>query len=160
MTTPPLDHYPTLLRHARSLVPAHAADDLVQEVYLRLARREPDEVNSAYLHTALRQVWVSGWRHDQVVPSTPVGEFFEDWVPTAPDPADAVVATAHVEWLLSLVSETDAEILRLRIVEDESPRAVSEKLGIPYLSVGRRLSEAKRRLRLAVSAEKFTGVAA
>jgi RNA polymerase sigma-70 factor (ECF subfamily) len=83
-----LPHLPALYRMARQLVGAEAADDLVQETFLR-AWKYFETFDSAtncraWLFRILRNVWISRWRKSRLeLPLTETGdepiEPYYDW---------------------------------------------------------------------------------
>ncbi|HXR66840.1 MAG TPA: sigma-70 family RNA polymerase sigma factor [Ktedonobacteraceae bacterium] len=66
-----------------------------------------------------------------------------------PDPEQMLAEREHVSELLALVTESDAEILRLALVQDLDSEHIAEQLGVKSGAVRVRLHRALRRLRIA-----------
>lgn len=67
----------------------------------------------------------------------------------APGPEQMLASREHVQELLALVSERDAEILRLALLQDLDAEHIAEILGVKPGAVRVRLHRALRRLRVA-----------
>jgi RNA polymerase sigma-70 factor (ECF subfamily) len=66
-----------------------------------------------------------------------------------------VEAAEEMEYMLSLVAESDREVLRLSIIEELDGETLAQRLGCPYTAAQVRLCRAKKRLRKAL--EKSRG---
>lgn len=74
-------------------------------------------------------------------------ELFDRLMGYAQNPAKTVEADEQVQWMLSQVSTSDAEIIRLAILDEFSSEMLSQRLNIAPSSARSRLHRALRRLR-------------
>lgn len=139
-------HQDRLYRLARRMSgDAETARDLVQETFLRAARRRslpPGESSrEAWLVRVLVNLCRDRWRRRQV------RRRFEDDLPAAPaagDPESSAVARATVQAALARLKPRRRAILVLRELEDVAPAQIARLLGLRpttvrwHLSVGRK----------------------
>ena len=124
------------------------ADDLAQEVWLRLARSAPqlapDTRLTAWLFTVARNLHVSHWRARRVADQL-AGDLLPP-APPAPSPFDDAArsqTSARVERALAALPEPYREILLLCAVEGLAPREAAEVLGIKPEAARQRLARAR-----------------
>jgi RNA polymerase sigma factor (sigma-70 family) len=131
------------------------ADDLAQEVWLRLARSAPqlapDTRLTAWLFTVARNLYVSHWRARKVAeqlagdllpPAPPVPSPFED--------AAHAQTSARVERALAALPDPYREIVLLCAVEGLAPREAADILGIKPEAARQRLARARAMIELAI----------
>ena len=124
------------------------ADDLAQEVWLRLARNAgglaPDTRLGAWLFTVARNLHVSHWRATQVSAQLVGGLLPPPVVPASPFELAAEGQTAsRVERAMASLSPPYREILLLCAVEGMSPKEAAEVLGISGELARQRLARAR-----------------
>lgn len=124
------------------------ADDLAQEVWLRLARNgpklAPDTRLAAWLFTVARNLYVSHWRAHQVAAAL-TGDLLPS-APTPPSPFEAAAETqtsARVERAIAALPAAYREILLLCAVEGLAPKDAAEVLGISGEAARQRLARAR-----------------
>lgn len=124
------------------------ADDLAQEVWLRLARnahRLADDTRlAAWLFTVARNLYVSQWRSAQAARAL-AGDLWPVEVPvTSPFEAAAESQTAaQVERAIAALPATYREVLLLCAVEGLAPREAAVVLGLTPEATRQRLSRAR-----------------
>lgn len=124
------------------------ADDLSQEVWLRLARTgprlAPDTRLAAWLFTVARNLYVSHWRAHQV--ATQLAGSLMPPSPMTPSPFEAASETqtsARIERAITALPETYREILLLCAVEGMAPKDAAVVLGISGEAARQRLARAR-----------------
>jgi RNA polymerase sigma-70 factor (ECF subfamily) len=125
------------------------ADDLSQEVWLRLARTgpklAPDTRLAAWLFTVARNLYVSHWRAHQV--SAQLAGGLLPIPPSPPSPFEAAAETqtgARVERAITALPEAYREILLLCAVEGLAPKDAAVVLGISGEAARQRLARARQ----------------
>jgi RNA polymerase sigma-70 factor (ECF subfamily) len=126
-----------------------AAEDVLQETWLRLATRAnelaADTDLAAWLFTVARNAWVSRARHDGRL----VELGADDRSAGDPNPeASSVLASSvrALERALAALSESDREILLLVGVEELTHSAAAAVLGVGDVAFRQRLHRARSRL--------------
>ena len=124
------------------------ADDLSQEVWLRLARTAPrlapDTRLAAWLFTVARNLYISHWRAHQVAAQLAGGLL--PVPPSPPSPFEAAAETqtsARVERAIHALPEAYREILLLCAVEGLAPKEAAVVLGISGEAARQRLARAR-----------------
>jgi RNA polymerase sigma-70 factor (ECF subfamily) len=137
---------------------ADVADDLFQEVWLKLARAAPrleeDTDLAAWLFTVARNAHVS-WRRWSVLDLSRLVALDDEPIPapadTRPDRAlETARAVALLEWALQSLSARDREVLLLVGVEGFSQEDAAAILDIGYAAFRKRLSRARDKLAAAL----------
>ncbi len=146
-----LPHLPALYRLARQLVGFEAADDLVQESFLR-AWRYFDTFDSAtncraWLFRILRNTWISRWRKRRLeIPLVDTGEEqiepYYDWE----DEFLRTEMSADVERGLSELPPEYRLVILLADVEDCTYEEIARIMECPIGTVMSRLNRARRTL--------------
>ena len=138
---------PSLLRFAWLLTAdADSAQDLVQEALTRAVpqwRRIEPAAREAYVRTAIRNVWVDGWRRRRGWRVLAVAEPPD--TEAAPDAADDRLT---VQQALARLTPRQRAVLVLRFYEDLTERQTAEALGIRVGTVKSQTSHALGRLRV------------
>jgi RNA polymerase sigma-70 factor (ECF subfamily) len=148
-----------LRRFAMSLChDAGAADDLVQEAYLRALsaprRPAPDENVRSWLFTILHNVWRNQVRRRRFEAGGDALEAFEHAVASEGDPGellDQARAGQAVREAVRALPEAFREVLLLRCVEGFSYQEIAAIVGCPAGTVMSRLSRARGLLRRALA---------
>ena len=127
-------HAAPLVLYARQWLPRPAAEDVVQEVFVRLMLQSRPPANTrAWLYAAVRNAAVSQWRssrrHEQRLQEWCGGEEWFD--PPSPDALDAEAASKAIAQLPAL----DREILVLRIWSGLKLAEIGRIVGIPVSTV-------------------------
>lgn len=124
------------------------ADDLAQEVWLRLARTAPrlapDTRLAAWLFTVARNLYISHWRAARVSEQL-AGDLLPPGAPP-PSPFDDAAgsqASRSVERALAALPDAYREILLLCAVEGLAPREAATVLGITPEAARQRLARAR-----------------
>lgn len=113
------------------------ATNIIRQKKTRLAKR-------------LQEISLSSLQRDQQE-----GDFAEYSLnltntPTDEGPEQHIEAMEQAEYILSLVSASDRDVLRLSIIEGLDGEALAQHLGCPYTAGHVRLCRAKKRLRMAL----------
>jgi RNA polymerase sigma-70 factor (ECF subfamily) len=136
-----------------------AAEDLVQETYLRALRAfgqlVPDSNLKGWLFTILRNLWLNQLRHERSGPRFIELEAEEEdhrvWPESlAPDPYRTLlrkVEREEVRAALDQLPRQYREVIVLREIEGFSYRQIAGILGCPAGTVMSRLGRARERLR-------------
>jgi RNA polymerase sigma-70 factor (ECF subfamily) len=139
-----------------------AADDLAQEVWLRLARHAPkladDTRLAAWLFTVARNVYISQWRSAQAAQLL-AGDLLPP-EPPAPTPFEAAAETqtaARVERAIAALPPSYREILLLCVVEGLPPRDAAAILSLTPEAARQRLSRARAMVEAALGDARYTG---
>lgn len=124
------------------------ADDLSQEVWLRLAqnapRLAPDTRLAAWLFTVARNLYVSHWRAHQVAAQLAGGLLPLPLSPPSPfEAASETQTSARVERAIHALPEAYREILLLCAVEGMAPKDAAVVLGISGEAARQRLARAR-----------------
>jgi RNA polymerase sigma factor (sigma-70 family) len=141
-------------------------EDLLQEVLVKYVRTWPDDSApdnvEAWLETVTGRLITDGWRAAQRRPAVAevddpdgdpydvVAELMEmarSRQPSMPAVGDAVIAL-----VFRLLPPADAELLQRRLIDDADPADLADELGIGRAAVDQRVSRAKARLKVALSA--------
>lgn len=124
------------------------ADDLAQEVWMRLARHAPrlapDTRLAAWLFTVARNLYVSHWRAHQV--SNQLAGDLLPIAPMPPSPFEAAAETqtsARIERAIAALPAAYREILLLCAVEGLAPKDAAAMLGISGEAARQRLTRAR-----------------
>ena len=136
--------FPALVLYARSLN-AHAAEDLVQEAFIKLVEQPKRPENpAAWLCKTIRNAAIGRHRkaERQRKHETEAARQKSDWFV----PADSLLAKEAAEKLDELPSE-QKEIVVLRIWNQLSFDEIAELTGMPKTSVFRMYSEALKELK-------------
>lgn len=143
-------HADEIYRFARvSLGSAAEADDLVQEVFVRVLRSWDDFRHDATPRTwlfaltrhAMQEMIRSRARHPKTT------SFSDADLPVQPDPAPV----PELEELLAVLSLPERQVVALRIVEDLPSREVARLLGCTDVRVRVTLHRALARLRVSTA---------
>lgn len=131
------------------------ADDLAQEVWLRLARnahRLADDTRLApWLFTVARNLYVSQWRSAQAARAL-TGDLLPP-EPVAASPFEAAAETqtaARIERAIAALPASYREILLLCAVEGLAPRDAATILGLSPEAARQRLSRARAMIEAAL----------
>jgi RNA polymerase sigma-70 factor, ECF subfamily len=158
--------YGTAVRLART---PDAAQDLVQDTYLKAFRARDRFVEGtnlkAWLYTILHNTWrnrVRDWARSQIeVDSEAVAQAADqawDMVSAAPDTPEALLVNAalsdELRLALEQLPEAFREALWLRDVEELTYQEIAAALAIPVGTVMSRLSRARRQLHAALLAAR------
>jgi RNA polymerase sigma-70 factor (ECF subfamily) len=139
------------------------ADDLAQEVWLRLARSAPqlapDTRLTAWLFTVARNLYVSHWRARRVAEQL-AGDLLPP-APPAPSPFDDAAhsqTSARVERALAALPDAYREIVLLCAVEGLAPREAADILGIKPEAARQRLARARAMIEATIDpARRYAG---
>ena len=146
-----MPHLPALYRLARQLVGAEAADDLIQETYLR-AWKYFETFDSAtncraWLFRILRNVWISRWRKSRL--ELPLAETGEEQVEPYYDWEDEFLSTemsAVVERALSELPADYRLAILLADVEEFTYEEIARVTDCPIGTVMSRLNRGRKML--------------
>lgn len=146
-----LPHLPALYRMARQLVGADAADDLVQETFLR-AWKYFETFDSAtncrpWLFRILRNVWISRWRKSRL--ELPVADAGEGQIEPYYDWEDDFLRdeiSADVERALAELPASFRLVILLVDVEEFSYEEAARIMECPIGTVMSRLNRGRRML--------------
>lgn len=142
-------------------------EDVLQEVLAKYLRTwsgaaEPDNVE-AWLETATGRLITDRWRAEHRRPLAAevadrggdpydgVAGFMEK--ARSRQPSMPAVGDAVVQEVFGLVPPADAALLQRRFVDDVDPADLADELGISRTAVDQRVSRAKARLQVALSAQ-------
>ncbi|HYL11510.1 MAG TPA: sigma-70 family RNA polymerase sigma factor [Terriglobales bacterium] len=146
-----LPHLPAVYRMARQLVGAEAADDLVQETFLR-AWKYFDTFDSAtncraWLFRILRNVWISRWRKSRL--ELPIPETEEEQIEPYYDWEDEFLRdemSAETERALSELPADYRLAILLADVEDLTYEEIARVTECPIGTVMSRLNRGRKML--------------
>ena len=146
-----LPHLPVLYRMARQLVGAEAADDLVQETFLR-AWKYFETFDSAtncraWLFRILRNVWISRWRKSRL--ELPLADMGEEQIEPYYDWEDEFLRdeiSAEVERALSELPADYRLAILLADVEDLTYEDIAHVVECPIGTVMSRLNRGRKML--------------
>lgn len=131
------------------------ADDLAQEVWLRLARHAPrfadDTRLSAWLFTVARNLYISHWRAAQCAQQLSGGLL--PMPPAEPSPFEAACegqTSARVERAVHGLPPVYREILILCAIEGLTPKEAAVALGISGEAARQRLARARSMIEAAL----------
>ena len=168
LTNPPGDDrpgyelYDSIDRFVRRRVRQSAdAADIVQEIFLRLARQEPPVTVAkvrAWLYQTARNCLIDFWRSRKRERSIDSLDASGQDVPSRPE-LSAVEREEETQMMLNLVNELDEahqEVLRLKFQEGLSYEEIAKVIDRPKTTVGWLLHESLTQLRgkMAVSTGK------
>lgn len=146
-----LPHLPALYRMARQLVGAEAANDLVQETFLR-AWKYFETFDSAtncraWLFRILRNVWISRWRKSRL--ELPLAETREEQIEPYYDWEDEFLRdemSAEIERALSELPADYRLTILLADVEDLTYEDIGRVMECPIGTVMSRLNRGRKML--------------
>jgi RNA polymerase sigma-70 factor (ECF subfamily) len=133
-----------------------AAQDAVQETFLRLCRERPEKIESrvaAWLFSVCRSRVIDMQRTNHTTPIDASQMTLPDRSPDAVQSACDAEDKIHLNQLVEKLSPRQQEVLRLRLQAGLSYREIADVTGLTVGNVGFHLHEAIRNLRdaLAVS---------
>jgi RNA polymerase sigma-70 factor (ECF subfamily) len=133
-----------------------AAQDAVQETFLRLCREDRSKIESrvaAWLFSVCRSRVIDMQRHNRATPIDASQLPVTDPAPDASQAASDCEDKVHLNQLIENLSPRQQEVLRLRMQAGLSYREIADVTGLTVGNVGFHLHEAVRKLRdsLAVS---------
>lgn len=131
-----MPHYRLLYRVAYHLTGnAQDAEDLLQDLYLKLWQRRdslPEEAtNEAYLATMMRNLFVDQRRLKRLDTSADLKN--DDGPPderSLDRQIDARDEVSHLEGLINELSERDAKIIKMHVIEDRSYDEIEQDTGL------------------------------
>ena len=131
-----MPHYRLLYRVAYHLTGnAQDAEDLLQDLYLKLWQRRdslPEEAtNEAYLATMMRNLFVDQRRLKRLDTSADLKN--DDGPPderSLDRQIDARDEVRHLEGLINELSERDAKIIKMHVIEDRSYDEIEQDTGL------------------------------
>jgi RNA polymerase sigma-70 factor, ECF subfamily len=144
---------PQLRRFARGLCgDAALADDLVQDTIERALAKshlyDPARPLKAWAYTILRNLFVSGVRHER---RSSVVKTLDDLAPgegTSPPEQDHRLSAAQIREALDLLPAQQREVIVMVALEELSYREISEMMGVPVGTVMSRLCRGRQALRV------------
>lgn len=153
-------HAPILAARLRAVLPPSDVEDVLQETFLGAWKGA-----SSYRPEAEVGGWLWGIARRQAAqllrrrgPVTGLAsELDADRLAGRDDPAEIVVARAHLAAAVSTLSPAEHEVWRLRYVEDRPLAEVAELTGVPEGTVKSRAHRARRLLRSALRASALRG---
>ncbi|MFK8112595.1 MAG: RNA polymerase sigma factor [Rubripirellula sp.] len=133
-----------------------AAQDAVQETFLRLCREDHAKIESrvaAWLFTVCRSRVIDMQRTNHATPIDASQVTVADPAPAAEQIASDAEDKVHLDQMVEKLSPRQQEVLRLRLQAGLSYREIAEVTGLTIGNVGFHLHEAVRNLRdsLAIS---------
>lgn len=143
---------PKLLRRARRLARNRAdAEDMAQEVALRLwvllrgadVIEAPERYAMTMLTNLARQRWRRRWMTEELK------DDMAQAVPLAP----ARIACAELQAAIARLPADQAELIRLVMMGETSPKVLAAQLGLPKGTVMSRLGRARATLRVEMGLE-------
>lgn len=136
----------------RRRLPEEVAEDVVQEVFVKLVDRPPDPGVPLlpWLLTVARNAVTDFYRRSgRRAAVVDLDDRADD---RSPDDTDRLALRACLEPLLNQLSQQDREILRACDIDGRSPTAFARERGLPASTVKSRLLRARARLREEISA--------
>ena len=124
------------------------AEDMVQQVYLRLwkyrSRYRPSASLLTFLHLVAKQVML-----DSIRGAVRRSQREENWAGERPESASPrrFCVGDDVAWALAKLPEAQGEVVRLGVIEERPYAEIAEMLGIPVGTVKSRMSNALKELR-------------
>lgn len=124
------------------------AEDMVQQVYLRLwkysSRYRPSASLLTFLHLVAKQVML-----DSIRGAVRRSQREENWAGERPESASPrrFCVGDDVAWALAKLPEAQGEVVRLGVIEERPYAEIAERLGIPVGTVKSRMSNALKELR-------------
>jgi len=146
-----------LRRHvARVAGDAHAADELVQEIWLRVVQgigrlQEPEKFRSWLFGIAHRRL-MDALRERYAAPATEPETAIDEFAVDEPDPDRELVAR-ELERGLSRLPAGERDVLSLFYLEELPLADVAQALAVPVGTVKSRLFRARRQLRLQLTGD-------
>ena len=148
-----MPHYRLLYRVAYHLTGnAQDAEDLLQDLYLKLWQKRddlPDEtINDAYLATMMRNLFVDQRRLKHVDASAELKN--EDGPPderSLDRQIDARDEVRQMEGLISELSERDAKIIQMHLVDDRSYEEIERDTGLSQGNIRIIVMRTKKKLK-------------
>ena len=148
-----MPHYRLLYRVAYHLTGnAQDAEDLLQDLYLKLWQKRddlPDEtINDAYLATMMRNLFVDQRRLKHVDASAELKN--EDGPPderSLDRQIDARDEVRQMEGLISELSERDAKIIQMHLVDDRSYEEIEHDTGLSQGNIRIIVMRTKKKLK-------------
>ena len=148
-----MPHYRLLYRVAYHLTGnAQDAEDLLQDLYLKLWQKRddlPDEaMRDAYLVTMMRNLFIDQRRQKHVDASA---ELKEELSPPDERSLDRQIdtrdAAAQMEGLIRQLSERDAKIIQMHVVEDRSYEEIERDTGLSQGNIRIIVMRTKKKLK-------------
>lgn len=148
-----MPHYRLLYRVAYHLTGnAQDAEDLLQDLYLKLWQKRddlPDEtINDAYLATMMRNLFVDQRRLKHVDASAELKN--EDGPPderSLDRQIDALDEVRQMEGLINELSERDAKIIQMHLVDDRSYEEIEHDTGLSQGNIRIIVMRTKKKLK-------------
>ncbi len=139
-------------RYALSLAHrAHDAEDLVQEAWLRLVRRNGFVDSRAILYTTIRNLFIDRCRRAKIV----VFDSIEESQPDPPETGPTVPGMIDdLETLLGILRPGEREVIYLHHVEGRTAKEIGEMTAQPRGTVLCLLHRAYRKLRTHAAASE------
>ena len=132
-------------RYALSLAQnTHEAEDLVQEAWLRLARRYAESPSRPLLFVAIRNAFIDQTRRSGVRALTPLDEMNHDVAAPSTDSS----AAADLSALLQALRPSEREALYLHHVEGYTTEEIGKLTRVPRNTVLSLLSRAMKKLQV------------
>ena len=154
-----LPHLAVMLRMARQLVGTEAADDLVQESFLRAWKYfdtfDPATNCRAWLFRILRNVWITRWRKIRL--EIPLTETQEELIEPYYDWEDEFLReelSSEVQCALSELPEEYRMAILLADVEELAYRDIANIMDCPIGTVMSRLNRGRRMLGRLIRAQR------
>ena len=143
---------PPLRRFARALCgDAALADDLVQDCVERALIKshlyDPARPLRAWLYAVLRNLYISGLRHNGRSNIVKTVEDLIDGEGAVPPQQEERLAVGSISAAMDRLAQQHREVIVLVALEEMSYRDVAEILGVPLGTVMSRLSRAREHLR-------------
>jgi RNA polymerase sigma-70 factor, ECF subfamily len=159
-------HAPILAARLRAVLPPSDVEDVLQETFLAAWQGAP-----GYRPEAKAGGWLWGIARRQAAlllrrrgpATTPLPGLLAPGAPDLPallirdDPAETVVAQAHLAAAVSTLGTAEHEVWRLMYVEDRPLAEVAELTGVPEGTVKSRAHRARRLLRSALKGTVLGG---
>ena len=148
-----MPHYKLLYRVAYHLTGnAQDAEDLLQDMYLKLWQKRddlPDEaMKEAYLVTMMRRLFIDQRRLKHVDASA---ELKEELLPPDERSLDRQIDTKdeamQMEGLIRQLSERDAKIIQMHLMEDRSYEEIESDIGLSQGNIRIIVMRAKKKLK-------------
>lgn len=148
-----MPHYKLLYRVAYHLTGnAQDAEDLLQDTYLRLWQKRddlPDEaMKEAYLVTMMKNLFVDQRRHKRIDASEDIEAHASPPDERSLDEQiDSRDEVKQVEGLIQQLSERDAKIIQMHLMEDRSYEEIESDTGLSQGNIRIIVMRAKKKLK-------------
>lgn len=148
-----MPHYKLLYRVAYHLTGnAQDAEDLLQDMYLKLWQKRddlPDEaMKEAYLVTMMRRLFIDQRRLKHVDASAELKEELsppDEW--SLARQIDTKDEAMQMEGLIRQLSERDAKIIQMHLMEDRSYEEIEQDTGLPQGNIRIIVMRTKQKLK-------------